>query len=607
MELRASRFEPCCPPTSFIELADELCPGPQEDRRPFRRICELMRRAGASTMLVHKHVERESFFENDYPRVAAYLRATKRRGKSVTVSQVTFFSRAVSRRSKSIPRSIKNRNVLATVVLVSSHSQTKNKGPVRQRTFVFEGVVSRPALAVKPTLPNYYYHVFSTIIIHAGGRQFELKAAYFVQQDKLTTACAHVALQMALFHVDKTDANPEPTLSGGTINSIVRRSQHDRAVRRNRQPDRFQPSAGLSLNDIRVVLKKHGLSWYALNTQEYPEISAYDFAYLLVESGIPTLIAFAPLRRESRKTASSASAQSHLKLAERDLHVIHAIGHTTNYDEWLPMALATGKYESPNQRNRLYISSACWAPHLIVHDDSLGPYHSLGEGDLTFYSQDVAGAVHRALNPKRNSNAKDHGKVRLLGEAGTRIRYVLGIVPEADRSTTLTPYFAENLAFRALKYMWPDLLARVGSPWRARLEEISFDQLVLRTQLIKRQRYLTYISRAADHQKKRATSDRAEYKEFQSKMRSIPDRFWITEFSLPDLYSVNRSKLGEILIDFAPSKEALKTSNAESIEEICLAIRICGDVLFRDFAAVRLGFKSHTPLIRRRNMPALDY
>jgi len=55
-----------CEHRSFFQLSEEVIPD-RDSERPFHRICEIMRKSRARTVLVHRHVETESFYHDQYP------------------------------------------------------------------------------------------------------------------------------------------------------------------------------------------------------------------------------------------------------------------------------------------------------------------------------------------------------------------------------------------------------------------------------------------------------------------------------------------------------------------------------------------------------------
>jgi hypothetical protein len=86
---------------------------------------------------------------------------------------------------------------------------------------------------------------------------------------------------------------------------------------------------------------------------------------------------------------------------------------------------------------------------------------------------------------------------------------------------------------------------------------------VLRTILIERDKYLEHIRDSKSHDTSSLTGQ-----EIALLGNELPERFWMVEISLPQLYAGNRSKLGEVLID------ALNEASSNDLTTSLLAMRI---------------------------------
>ena len=115
---------------------------------------------------------------------------------------------------------------------------------------------------------------------------------------------------------------------------------------------------------------------------------------------------------------------------------------------------------------------------------------------------------------------------------------------------------------------------------------------VLRTILIDRERYLEHIRTSNSHDLS------ALSKEELSLFDELPERFWMVEISLPQLYAGNRSKLGEVLID------ALHDASPDDLTTSLLALRLPsilvkknGDGTMRWYS---LSMLAHSPIFQNR-------
>ena len=187
-------------------------------------------------------------------------------------------------------------------------------------------------------------------------------------------------------------------------------------------------------------------------------------------------------------------------------HVVYVCGHTLNTDEWHPQALPA---YSGAPRAQYYPMTA-WVDHLIVHDDNFGPYYSLSS---------------RSFVVDPNVQAK----------------FVIGILP---RKVATLPLIGQVLApaFLALTLPWAKGLTLVSGRW---LDYIASGTwlLVLRTTLMQRDRYLSHLTSLKAHDGTSLTKNEI------NAYKHLPDYFWCTEFTLPNLFTGNRAKLGEVFVD----------------------------------------------------------
>jgi len=127
--------------------------------------------------------------------------------------------------------------------------------------------------------------------------------------------------------------------------------------------------------------------------------------------------------------------------------------------------------------------------------------------------------------------------------------------------------------------------------------------VVCRTLLTDRNRYCGEMATVEDSEGARLTP--AEI----LKLRSIlPARFWVTEMSLPDLYTANKHKIGDVIIDAAASKERHKSRGGDSLAFAWLpGLARCGPGLANIIPSWSL--KGHIPLLRHVDgpLPTLEW
>ncbi len=412
--------------------------------------------------------------------------------------------------------------------------------------------------SVARQFPPNYTHVRSDLTVKVLGREFTIPGSYFVQENGIDCVCAQSCVKMSMIHVDGNRTQREPPTSGEINASVAAR-------RKAAGRDDFDPRTGLTIKDLEKVIRDQAAVPLILDMKagDAPK-QPYEWAYLLIESGIPALVAFCPEADETEEGD------------EDILHVMPVVGHTLNSDKWLPLAqIYYERFDSGVDRDlHPYRSTAEWACHLVIHDDVLGPYYCMSQHDL-LYPPDAD------------------------GHASSKIRYVVGIVP-AKAGFTMPPYVAQQFASIVFWAHHHEFVSHLPEPWRGRFLDRPFtpQTLVIRTQLVERSRYLSHLTTAKDHMGCAASMTSKEERKLKS---VLPEKFWLTEFSLAETYSVNHDAFGEILLDFNPSRADLYRAADEDVG-ICIAMRFMNRIKIRGERHLDLGFTSHTPLFTREKI-----
>ena len=119
-------------------------------------------------------------------------------------------------------------------------------------------------------------------------------------------------------------------------------------------------------------------------------------------------------------------------------------------------------------------------------------------------------------------------------------RLLYGIQP-APAAISLSEI--EALAYSALSTIHSKIPA-IGTPWYDRFAVYGRNQsLVLRSFQIRKRRYLDHLATLRD-------INRQEFSlaEIASTEPLMPDWFWMTEISAPELFPMSRNKFGEIIL-----------------------------------------------------------
>jgi len=257
----------------------------------------------------------------------------------------------------------------------------------------------------------------------------------------------------------------------------------------------FLPKNGLKTNQISHVLTRFGVDHLAMDYTAAPGMKT-DFPfqkiiYSGIESGSGALLAF------------SLSGPN----APQSGHIIPCFGHTFNEDAWAPQA--DSAYFRIGEVIK-YIPSRAWLSSFIVHDDNFGANFCI---------------PHSFLRPEQ-------------------VRYAVELYPPKYAYSGAEAEIASADYFYSLL---PNLLDGLHqkNPWiRRLLEYVCQQKLILRSVAVSKTEYLDFIKSEEDWDGNR------EMPETVSALKSQgPDELWMIEVSIPELFSTNKRKLGEILLD----------------------------------------------------------
>jgi transposase-like protein len=225
-------------------------------------------------------------------------------------------------------------------------------------------------------------------------------------------------------------------------------------------------------------------------------------------------------------------------------HIIPFFGHTFNQDTWAPMA--SNAYFRIGKQTK-YIPSDEWLSSFIGHDDNFGSNFCI---------------PRKFIQPEQ-------------------VKYVMSILPyNVPGSPLKVEALAVDFLYKTYSEIKPD------TAWGQRWENhIKKQDTVVRPLLLAKHDYLKYLKLIRDWDFNK------EYNTIIEKLAKIlPDYFWMVELSLPELYSANYSKIGELIM----------TVNNSQIDLAML--RIPGKYSFTGksyrgkFFFFESGLKSHVPL-----------
>lgn len=318
------------------------------------------------------------------------------------------------------------------------------------------------------------------------GHKFQIYGVLYCQQNTLNKVCAHVALRSLLSRrLDNGD------ISYSKLNDLARSA--------TTVPGSYNPANGLTPIHIRAILNALNIPFRDIDYSESEkknknireELPYQKYLYAGVESGAGALLGF-------KLTDPNATDGK---------HIIPFYGHTFNKDTWAPDADASyfqiGK-------NIGYIPSESWTSSFIGHDDNFGPNFCV---------------PRLYVKPEQAEYA-----VELL-EDGIKFGGV-----QAEALTLAFLYSLHPYLSSYNKSQWIRRLAIDSSP--------AIQRVVLRAMTVHKGEYLKHLSNIQDWEGK---SESPIITDLLSKL--LPEKVWIIEISVPQLFPANERKLGEVVLN----------------------------------------------------------
>ena len=322
-----------------------------------------------------------------------------------------------------------------------------------------------------------------------GGRVFTANGYLYAQQNGLTNVCAHVALRTAAarFH-------PNGDMSYREMNKLLGIDHVSKKLN------------GLSLQQMVQVLESAGARCFQADysSADNPPAPFQKYIYGSIESGYPAIVVFGTTHPSG------------------DFHAVPVFGHTFNQDTWVPSADVS--YFKIGAGTK-HIPSESWLSTFVAHDDNWGSNYCIPRHYLRPQKPPVPGQP--APEPE---------------EAVSQcVAHVISTMP---KEVKLNPVRAEIIGadylFTILPQLPPD-----NNPWARRLRTYAQSHLlVLRPFLLSFTEYTAHLEKVRDW-------DRNPIQErlidaFKAAFRD--ERFWMIELSVPELFSANLRKVGEVLV-----------------------------------------------------------
>ncbi len=328
---------------------------------------------------------------------------------------------------------------------------------------------------------------------HVTGHEFHVQGYLYAQQNNMTNVCAHVAIRTAAsrFH-------PNGDMTYREINTLL---GIDHVKRKVGGAD----GGGLDYQEISQAIESAGARCFVGNYTKAPPkgVTALPFQKYLygsIESGYPAIVFFG--------TSSGA------------YHVVPLFGHTFNEDTWVPNAEFSYFRIGAGTR---YVPSESWLSAYISHDDNWGSNFCIPRQFL-----------YARLSCTASSGAS------LCSIQPECVAYIIATLPKVVQ---VDPIKAEAVGADYLFSMIPDL-PHYSEPWETRLSFYARQNLlVLRPILIDFNEYASHMARISDWTRNGIRNNLVH------NLRSLSnEKVWMVELSIPELFSANRRKIGEVLL-----------------------------------------------------------
>ena len=453
-----------------------------------------MRKMGAKT-LVKEYIKPNEEIENEFEDIQK--RIGNKPLKNPVAIRLSFFSSSCpDKKWRELPES----SFLGYAIILKVNLPTdidnivKEKTPSGDLVYILEAVTHPPAWTGQDKnnkwelqrITNYYLHCWKEFKTTIGTRKNFKEFSVTGSFFCQQNSLTHVCAHAALrMALNTGEGLIDHKLTNRELNKILGIDHESNTV-----------DKGLSPEQIKHVAKRLDLNVIAGDLREMPTVDYAEYIYPLVESGYPVLISFWPTHHCG--------------------HIIPVIGHTMNSDKWDCEAHLAYRPEAFGT----YHASAAWVDHFIINDDNFGMYTCMPPSYL------------------RNKMLPQY-------DATQRAAFVISFVPE---NINVPPYFAEKAAVQLISSLSESFSPDINNKWLKRLwEQVKLSQkgIVARTLICRKKLYINNIM----GQNGIDSNGNGPISTLPRELKDAPEIFWVTEISLPDLYTANKHKLADILTD----------------------------------------------------------
>ncbi len=465
-----------------------------------------------------------------------------------------------------------NIGFLGQVILINCETpEAEHRG----RSYIFEALLSPPKAM---TLGDSRV-LLESFQVNVLGRPFSVQAAYYCQQNGITSNCGHAAIRALMSRSGAPIATTEIDAMSGRagFSSLMELAELATAIQR----------LGAARQERAVSLLPPQLPPQLPGEAPLTREDILTSLVTALESGVPAIL---------------THTTSHVyEDGQQAAHVVAAVGYAIDRNLWHPQAVQAYNNAGPKPQSH---DSAKWVRHLIVHDENFGPYRTLGIRSFPPLEEHQH-ALSQEL-PKDLTIAK---RPSLVPSAAIGLLDIQAVMwPRA----LLT--FARKVWEWVQEMEYPDLSEADNSQelitardW-GRVFFHNPREQVLRPIAVKRVDYLEHIQEFAENVKReRQPEGLSEAANLAAEIgKSLPgqaDWFWMVELSHTLLYTGLDNKIGEFLTGDYPTDI---TDDDERVRSRWWIVRLPGLVLgVVDGVLVEFEnlVKDHGPMYMAKRFP----
>lgn len=596
---------------SFYRMINSIWEDRDSNNRALHRMCSLMRKMGAKTVVIEdlnldddeeikeEYISlRDSIADIGHDEVTRIFKKFSHNFDFYSIKKITFINKEINENIKELVKfqevidNFKDNDFLGYAIIINAKwtyiaepDDSNESNLYLKKSYILRAVVQTPfnicqgicdevqndyieCISGRIPVYNTYYHVAREFACAIGNKNktiksYKLKGTYFSQQNGITSVCAHSALKMLLNN-----------MQDGSQNGLITTAEVNNKIESKLTTGKIN----IKKQDIENFLKNLKYKTIYRDFFNEPNLSYCNFLHILIESSCPCLLLF---------TTNDSQ------------HIVPIIGHTLNPDIWNPEAeiyygmrnihndfssipIYNDISEQDREKLRKFSPASKWIDNLIIHDDNFGMYLSVPVGVL-----------------ERNTIPILDPTFRVCG--------VIGLMPDNINITGMeaeqaSKYLANKILRQYKKDDWEDNF------WIKYLYEKNSAPFVVRTALMSRERYQKHLGYKLENRHKDSEGRQFTDKEIEDITSHLPDIFWVSEFSLSDIYLTNKTKIFDVIYKATTKKKntTKKYNNGMLAFKNSLLFRFPGVAFFPDntqkkLKSLEISIRGHYPLFRVKN------